>query len=47
MKLSEYEMLIASQLVEPSEITVSFEDIAGLKVFTVIILNLEMRAVCF
>ena len=29
MKLTEYEMSIASQLVDPSEIAVKFEDVAG------------------
>jgi ATP-dependent 26S proteasome regulatory subunit len=31
VKLSEYEMLIASQLVDPASIRVSFADIAGLE----------------
>eukprot|EP00088_Acartia_fossae_P002385 TRINITY_DN10960_c2_g1_i1.p1 TRINITY_DN10960_c2_g1~~TRINITY_DN10960_c2_g1_i1.p1 ORF type:complete len:352 (+),score=94.33 TRINITY_DN10960_c2_g1_i1:72-1127(+) len=31
IKLNEYEMLIASQLVDPSSITVKFEDVAGLE----------------
>ena len=31
IKLNEYEMLIASQLVEPRSITVSWKDVAGLE----------------
>ena len=31
IKLTEYEMLIASQLVDPATISVGFEDIAGLE----------------
>jgi len=31
IKLSEYEMLIASQLVDPASITIGFQDIAGLE----------------
>ncbi len=31
INLTEYELLIASQLVDPSTITVGFEDIAGLE----------------
>ena len=30
IKLNDYEMLIASQLVDPDSITVGFEDVAGL-----------------
>ncbi len=30
IKLNEYEMFIASQLVDPDSITVKFEDVAGL-----------------
>ena len=30
IKLNEYEMLIASQLVDPDSISVKFEDVAGL-----------------